>query len=270
MMRETTQAKAGAFLHRLPNAFLTKHVRITVVGCGGTGGAVAMGLPYLHQSMLAWGHPYGLDVTLIDGDRVSPNNCVRQPFGQSDIGLHKATVLVNRINMFWGLQWKAAPQFLDESWGQETDILIGCVDSRNSRMMMKQSKAHRNCLYMLDIGNNSDTGQFILGQPQNSRNKKNPTRLRTAAELFPELIDSTLDEKDTLPSCNALESLTRQEPFVNQTLANQALALLARLFHHGALSHHGCFLNLSRGSMTPLLVDPQTWKRIMQTNKRKF
>jgi PRTRC genetic system ThiF family protein len=143
MMRETTQAKACAFLHRLPNAFLTKHVRITVVGCGGTGGALAMGLPYLHQSMLAWGHPYGLDVTLIDGDRVSPNNCVRQPFGQSDIGLHKATVLVNRINMFWGLQWKAAPQFLDESWGQETDILIGCVDSRNARMMMKQSKAHR-------------------------------------------------------------------------------------------------------------------------------
>jgi hypothetical protein len=63
-MRETTQAKVGAFLHRLPNALLTKYVRITVVGCGGTGGAVAMGLPYLHQSMLAWGHPYGLEAVM--------------------------------------------------------------------------------------------------------------------------------------------------------------------------------------------------------------
>jgi PRTRC genetic system ThiF family protein len=194
---------------------------------------------------------------------------VRQPFSESDIGLYKATVLINRINLFWGLKWKAAAQFLDESWGRETDILIGCVDSRKARMMMQQSTAHRSCFYMLDIGNNSDTGQFILGQPQNSRNKRSPARLRTAAELFPELIDSTLDAKDTLPSCSALESLTRQEPFVNQSLANQALALLARLFRYGSLSHHGCFLNLARGSVTPLLVDPHTWKRITQANKRK-
>jgi molybdopterin/thiamine biosynthesis adenylyltransferase len=56
---------------------------ITVVGCGGTGAQVAMGLPYLHQALLATGHPFGLRVFLADGDTVSETNCVRQPFARS-------------------------------------------------------------------------------------------------------------------------------------------------------------------------------------------
>ena len=100
--------------HTIPSLLLEKTVRITVVGCGGTGSAVASGLPYLHQAMLALGHPGGLDVTFIDGDRISRINCVRQPFSESEIGLHKATVLATRINLFWGLGWKGTPQFLDE------------------------------------------------------------------------------------------------------------------------------------------------------------
>lgn len=239
-----------------------------MVGCGGTGGAIACGLPYLHQSMLAWGHPGGLDVTLIDGDRVSRTNCVRQPFSESDIGHHKAVVLASRINVFWGLFWKAVPHFLNEASQQETDILIGCVDSRTARLIMEKSHVHRSCRYMLDIGNNSDSGQFVLGQPLNALNKKHSLRLPTAAELFPELIDPGLDEKDNLPSCSALEALERQEPFVNQALANQALAMLARLFRYGTLSHHGCFLNLARGRMTPLPVNPEIWKRMRKAKPK--
>src|SRR6478752_10729904 len=116
--------------HRIPGALLNKKVRVTVVGCGGTGSAVAAGLPYLHQAMLAWGHPHGLEVTLVDGDRISRSNCVRQPFSESEIGLYKAVVLATRINLFWGLEWKGAPEFLDEGWREETDLIIGCVDSR--------------------------------------------------------------------------------------------------------------------------------------------
>ena len=81
--------------HRIPAPLLRKKVRVTVVGCGGTGSAISAGLPHLHQAMLAWGHPYGLDVTLVDGDRISRSNCVRQPFSESEIGLYKATVLAS-------------------------------------------------------------------------------------------------------------------------------------------------------------------------------
>jgi hypothetical protein len=76
----------------------------------------------------------------------------------------------------------------------------------------------------------ADSGQFVLGQLQNSRNKESELRLPTAAELFPEIVEPKLDARDTLPFCSALEALERQEPFVNQTLACQALAMLARLF----------------------------------------
>jgi PRTRC genetic system ThiF family protein len=84
---------------------LTERVSIVVVGCGGTGSAVFSGLPYLHHALLAAGHPKGLQVYAIDGDLVSETNCVRQPFTSSEIDLYKAHVLVQRLNIFWGLDW---------------------------------------------------------------------------------------------------------------------------------------------------------------------
>ncbi len=57
--------------HEIPSSLLQKKVRVTVVGCGGTGSAIAAGLPYLHQAMVALGHPHGMSVTLVDGDRIS-------------------------------------------------------------------------------------------------------------------------------------------------------------------------------------------------------
>lgn len=101
--------------HTIPPGLVENRcVRVLVVGAGGTGSAIVMGLPYLDQAMRAWGHRGGLDVTVMDADVVTETNCIRQPFSISDIGLNKATVLINRINMFWGTQWKACPMHLDK------------------------------------------------------------------------------------------------------------------------------------------------------------
>jgi len=261
MTTQTTSKRTETAEHQISSSLLTQKVRITIVGCGGTGSAIACGLPYLHQSMMALGHPHGLDVTLVDGDIVSHSNCVRQPFSVSDVGLHKVIVLANRINLFWGFSWKAVPQFLDESWREQTDILIGCVDTRAARNKMTRSPTYGQCSYVLDIGNNYDSGQFVLGQPKNSRNNKCPPRLPTVAELYPEIIDPGLDGKDTLPSCSDIQALTKQAAFVNQTLAYQALAMLATLFREGRISYHGCFLNLSQGRMVPLPVRRSVTKK---------
>ena len=48
--------------HRIHPELLERQVRVLVVGCGGTGSAVVAGLPYLHQSLVARGHPGGLHV----------------------------------------------------------------------------------------------------------------------------------------------------------------------------------------------------------------
>ena len=98
--------------HKLHEELSNREVRLLVVGCGGTGTSIMGGLPYIHQAMLVQGHPYGLHVTVMDADTVSPFNCVRQPFSRGEIGLYKGVVMVNRINLFWGLNWKAIPRAL--------------------------------------------------------------------------------------------------------------------------------------------------------------
>jgi hypothetical protein len=121
--------------------------------------------------------------------------------------------------------------------------------------------------YWLDLGNNADSGQFVLGEPLNRRNRRDRLRLRTVSELFPEAIQQELDE-DGQPSCSAAEALERQEPFVNPTLANHALALLARLFRYGTISYHGAFIGFgSIGSVQPLRVDPRIWRRLRKKRK---
>lgn len=239
-------------MHRIDPALLEKRVEVLVIGCGGTGSAIAAGLPYLHQAMLALGHPGGLSVTLVDDDVVSQANCVRQAFSQSDVGLPKATVLATRINAFWGLDWSAevarvGPSFALGSW----DLIVSCVDSRAARSEIQRFIQQRpGTRYWLDIGNKSADGQFVLGQPW-SVYRHGVRRLPTVAEMYPEILDASLDD-DGLPSCSALEAITRQEPFVNQVLANQALALLARLFRWGQTMYHGGFVNLETGRMTSL------------------
>jgi PRTRC genetic system ThiF family protein len=123
--------------------------------------------------------------------------------------------------------------------------------------------------YWLDIGNNADSGQFILGEPLNEINRRSRTRLRSVAELYPEILDTDLDN-DGLPSCSAAEALERQEPFVNSTLAQHALALLARLFRYGSVSYHGGFINLSTGASARLSVDPTMWRLISRCSKGRM
>jgi molybdopterin/thiamine biosynthesis adenylyltransferase len=66
--------------HTLSERFLKRRaVDVLIVGAGGTGSAILMGLPYLHQAMLVWGHPYGLNVTIMDPDAVSPPTASASP-----------------------------------------------------------------------------------------------------------------------------------------------------------------------------------------------
>jgi PRTRC genetic system ThiF family protein len=253
--------------HSIHPDLLRRRVRVLVVGCGATGSAVAAGPPYLHQALIAHGHSEGLHVAVMDGDLISATNCVRQPFSRFECGHYKAVVLVNRLNLFWNLGWEALPEHLR---GKEPldriDVVISCVDTRASRAVIRdRTSAWSTVAYVLDIGNTSDSGQFILGEPLNQVNRRSRTRLRTVFELYPESVDSSLDD-DELPSCSAAESLERQEAFVNQVLAQHTLALLARLFRYGNVSYHGGFINLREGCGGRLPVDPDLWRRIRRRN----
>jgi PRTRC genetic system ThiF family protein len=127
--------------------------------------------------------------------------------------------LVNRINLFWGLKWDAVPVHLrtgtfisrsDSGDDLRAHIVVGCVDTRAARAAIRDAIGNWSTVsYWLDLGNNADSGQFVLGEPKNERNRRSRLRLRSASELYPEICDHTLDN-DGEPSCSAVEALERQ------------------------------------------------------------
>src|SRR5438067_9388817 len=145
-------------MHTLHPELLRRAVRVLVIGCGGSGSAIASGLPYLHQAMLVAGHPAGLHVMLMDGDIISPANCVRQPFCSAEIGLAKAVVMVSRLNLFWGLNWTALAEHLTSQTDVSNfDIVIGCVDTRAARQVILAGVQcwQSRVAYWLDLGNSA-------------------------------------------------------------------------------------------------------------------
>jgi PRTRC genetic system ThiF family protein len=133
----------------------------------------------------------------------------------------------------------------------------------------KVQDARSRIAYWLDLGNSADIGQFVLGQPLNSRNRRSAHRLRTAAELFPEIVNPSLDD-DGIPNCSALEALERQEPFVNQVLSYHSLALLTHFFRYGRIEHHGAFVNVRENRVHPIGINPALWQKLRGRGRRSI
>jgi hypothetical protein len=70
-----------------------------------------------------------------------------------------------------------------------------------------------------------------------------------------------------MPACSAAEALLRQEPYINQSIAQLVLAMLARLLRHGTISYHGGFVNLATGKVNPLSIDRSSWARLRAASR---
>lgn len=254
----------------IPQHLLTQRVDVTLVGAGGNGSRMLTGLAELDRAMRALGHPGGIKVTIMDPDLVSESNVGRQAFYPADIGLHKAVVLAHRINLSYGLNWTSDPTRLNGNSRLHTDLVIGAVDSREARRAIRQSLSYTSPALYLDLGNQADSGQVILGEPLSAwaKAKDHPNRLPTVTDLFPDILDKSVAEDDT-PSCSMAEALERQGLFVNRVVSDFALNLLWRLFRFGEIDHHGAFINLATGRTTPLPVDPEVWARFGYEPVRK-
>lgn len=253
-------------IHTINSALLTRSIKVAVVGAGGTGSHILRKLAVIHMSMLELGHPRGLDVTVIDPDKVSKTNVGRQDFYPSDIGISKAAILVHRCNMRLQTDWQAVQALITESSEfYNEDIVISCVDNRKARRAILSAigRSRKPSVYYLDIGNREHDGQVILGQvmTKQAEAQEGVIRLPHAGDLFPEITDESLDEKDETPSCSLAEALEKQSLFINDNMATAAMNLLWELFRYGQISHHGQFINIKSGRVTPLPIDPEAWKR---------
>jgi PRTRC genetic system ThiF family protein len=252
--------------HQIHAKLLTRKVQILLVGAGGTGSRMLEKLVCLHRAIRALGHPFGLNVTVIDPDTVSPSNIGRQAFYPGDIGAFKSDVLVNRANMaLEDTVWTSVVEKINTSVKlSDIDLVIGAVDNRAARLGILRGleSPMSGKRYWLDTGNRRADGQVILGEVTSGRLKKDDLmRLPHVGELYPDLIDPAAETDDDGPSCSLAEALEKQSLFINPTVADVAANILWQLFTKGSIDTHGAFINLDRMMVTPLRIDPLVWKR---------
>lgn len=232
--------------------------RIWLIGAGGNGSKMLIGLKNIHCSLLALGYR-GLEVTLFDPDTISESNLVRQVFYPADLGKNKAQVLIERLNMYYGLQWQAMPMTFSEgkkllarhysSWSYLPKLIISCVDNKKTRLEIARLMHSAPYIWWMDLGNDRYSGQVVLGN-----RKKN---IPNVAQLFEAALKG---EEDSSASCSVLEALQSQDLFVNDMTAAVALNMLWQLLQ-GQLSFYAAQLNLQTGFVMPVLPQEPNPKR---------
>lgn len=245
----------------LPANWLDHPVRIALIGAGGTGSQLADALGSLQATLMALGHP-GFEVRVFDPDTVSESNLGRQRFTRSDIGHPKATLLVHRINAFYGVCWQSAPSKFPVGSACQFDLLLTCTDKASFRADLARSRSSQTYArtnWWLDCGNASATGQVVLGQLNGS--SEGP-RVPHVVDLFPEQFTpegvQAADADDT-PSCGAADAIARQQWPVNRVAAQIASEMLWTWFRHGRLTHHAAQFQLDPMRIQPLPIDEAVW-----------
>ncbi|MBU1247126.1 MAG: PRTRC system ThiF family protein [Proteobacteria bacterium] len=265
--------------HYIEPYFLDPQHRIgvLVVGCGGTGSRVLNGLAEMDHSLRQLGHP-GLFVVAADDDIVSEANLGRQAFSTVDVGRFKCSVLVERINRAFGVDWVDLPGRITghDSLAQAVKVygplnmLVSCVDSGAARVEIGKALKQfdslgvwRSFSYWLDFGNSKDSGQIVLGT---CRTIKQPDGAEDVAPCLPSVLDffPTIAERDDLddtPSCSLADALKKQDLFVNRIMADFGLNIVWRMFRQGYTEVQGAFVGLESLVSSPLRVDEAVWNR---------
>lgn len=256
-------------VHIVPPYLLnpTNPISVNLVGAGGTGSSFLTALARMNYALNGLGH-CGISVRLFDHDVVEQSNLGRQLFSEYELGMNKAVALINRVNRFFGTNWKAVAQKFEvvpSAKNQLANITISCVDTVSARKEiskffngLKDMGSNRDRpMYWLDLGNGRDSGQVWLstiGEIKQPESKKFSTVgvLHDIFKTYPNLMET--QEENNEPSCSLAQALNRQDLFINSVLANMGASLLWSTFRLGVLEHRGLFLSLSDFRSTPVPI----------------
>jgi PRTRC genetic system ThiF family protein len=242
----------------LPAAWLQRPVRVALIGAGGTGSQLADALASMDATLRRLGHD-GLNVTVFDGDVVSPANVGRSRFCAPDIGGSKSVLLVYRINLFYGVAYTAVPRHFQKSdlGNQRYDLILTCTDKASFRVALSEwGRDAKNTLWG-DTGNVSTSGQCLIGH----LGQGDENRLPNIVDLYRDQLAGEAGARadQDLPSCSTAEAVARQEWSVNRTSALALADLLWTLFRQGRITTHGAHFRVSPLQVTPIPIDPATW-----------
>lgn len=179
---------------------------IIQIGAGGTGGYTAVEIMRYLSNMPESIRPL-VTYTLIDGDVFEPKNLTRQMCTAEDMGINKATALINNYGPFFQLHpeaAKAVPKYINDAsdldaiitdleyrvsnmWSRDTlflhtmfdasgsnYIIIDCVDKNTPRAILYdyiniylKARIRKGSIYLISSGNGKTSGQVCWGRIQN-------------------------------------------------------------------------------------------------------
>lgn len=249
----------------------TNPISMNLIGAGGTGSQVLTGLARMNHALTELGHA-GLQVMLWDDDIITEANLGRQLFAECELGLYKSVALINRINRFFGTDWKAKNnKFAKDctvriSSHAAATLYISCVDNVAARFRIAEilsdlsmERLHRDKpKYWMDFGNSQSTGQVVLStignisQPQSAK-YETVASLPFITDEYGSLLQQS-EYSDQTPSCSLAEALQKQDLYINSSLAQMGCSLLWGLFRNGMTENRGFFLNLDNFIAQPLKV----------------
>lgn len=229
---------------------------IELVGVGGTGSLILTRLARMDFALKELGFP-GLQVKAYDFDEVEINNIGRQNFTMSDLGENKAEILIEKINLAYGLRWEAFNKKYSNI--HNANILITCVDNVKTReeiqKKFRKKKKLMNCdqftnFYWLDTGNGKNFGQIILGSHKITQPKskyETVAKLPTVIEKFGDLKKFDNEEVQGIEGCSFASSINKQDLFINDIIACHACDLLWKLLKDKYITMNGTVVNLEKG-----------------------
>jgi len=224
-------------------------IKIVVFGIGGTGSLLLSNLARMNNALKSIGH-MGIKVIAIDDDIVESHNVGRQMFYPPDIGRKKAEVLITRINNSYGFDWQSYSERLNEKTevykSFKTNLVFSCVDSIESRKFIKKfceksaeysknSAKEFKLYYWIDCGNTKDTGQVKIAS-YNNKTKK----LFDVFHIWKGIEKNIIPD---MPSCSAVDSLRKQDLFINSFVALAAANITWNIMRSDRLDYDTVFVN---------------------------
>lgn len=237
---------------------------LILIGCGGTGGWLAVNLPRIAYLQKQAGKK--VSITFIDPDVVEATNIPRQNFISSDLGLPKASVLAARYGLQWGIEISAITSTFRADMGisrwRHLTICIGAVDNPEARAEIAKVLANNTTTFWLDCGNHYDSGQVVLGCRDTVERMKGIFHIPTFCTGLPSpalqhpdlLIKQEVNQK--VLSCEAAAIANAQSMSINHRIADEALDMLLRLLG-GNLTRFATYVNCKHGTAWSKFITPE-------------
>jgi PRTRC genetic system ThiF family protein len=250
-----------------------KHFRILLVGCGGTGSALAPALAALAYH--ARGRGIEVDLTLVDDDVIEMVNCGRQNLSWQAAqvgGVPKVAELSLRLNAAYGLSIVAWPQRYEAGMGRQwversrgygrcVHLLLGCVDNYLARReIAKTITAFDGRIWAIDSGNAATNGQILIGNLTDVRQIRWDALGLCSGIPSPYVQEPDLLEPDREApnlSCAEMVLMEEQSLMVNRMAAAVAGHLISEMVLQQQVRQMGVYFSLEPFALrgVPLTAD---------------